>query len=448
MYSIYCDGQLVYDPRDEDKPIISGSVSLAVNTPGECSFELPPTHEVKQYIKKLKSVIQVYDDEELLFQGRVIFTESDMYGITNYTCEGELAFLLDSIQRPKKYGDLTPRSYLQDKINQHNKRVESGKQFTLGIVEKQTMNYDAREDNQYTNTFDTIMDKLIVSNGGYLRVRYENNMRYLDYLESYGRTSTQTIRFGQNILDLAEHINAEDIITVLIPLGKAPDNAAEGEKLTITSVNNGNDYLEDAEGINLYGRVEGTNTWDEVTLPANLKSKGQEYLNTIRNLAITIELTAVDLHLVDVDIDRIKLGDMVPVVSVPHKLDKYMFASKRSYNLLNPAQDKIILGDTISTLTDKQAAIQKAVNNQQDVKAEVQALNSSVAQVSVAVEKMGERVQTIDDNYTPLSEQIDNIGNQVTGIKLSHESYVIEVTNQFGNILKRLQVLEGGETEA
>ncbi len=332
------------------------------------------------------------------------------------------------------------------------------------------MNYDAREDNQYTNTLDTIMDKLVDSNGGYLRVRKQGNTRYLDYLESYGRTSGQVIRFGENILDLTEHISAADVITVLIPLGKA-EEAEDGEKgrrLTIESVNGGKDYLEDPEAVALYGRIVGTQTWDDVTVAANLKAKGQEYLANARNLSATMELTAIDLHLVDVDIDRIKLGDMIRVVSPPHKLDKYMMVSKREYNLVDPREDKIVLGDTMAALTEKQVALQKSIEKQKDISASVEEVRGSVyvlaGEVNTAkqdVSELGGKVQVLETDTTEVQAALQGINNNITALErknselsediredrirmqeLEWSDQQMEETMQ--GILARLEALEGG----
>ena len=454
MYQIYCDKELLYDPRDESLSMLSGKVSLEVNRTGALQLTLPARHPGTGSMKKLISTIRVADGADEIFRGRVLTTESDLYGTTRYTCEGELAYLLDSIQRPKEYHNLTPRSYLQDKLAQHNSQVELAKRFTLGVVEKQTMNYSAREDNQYTNTLDTILDKLVDSNGGYLVVRHDGSVRYLDYLESYGRTSLQTIRFGENILDLTEHISAEDIITVLIPLGKAPEGAKEGSKLTIASVNGGRDYLEDAEAIALYGRIVGTNEWPDVTVPANLKTKGQEHLKSMRNLALTIELTAVDLHLVDVDIDRIRLGDMVRVVSVPHGLDRYMMVTKREYDLLDPANDRIVLGDTIQSLTEKQAALQKAIEKQKDATQGVEELKASVSTISQEVDSTKQAVTAIDGKVQVLEGSASDVQQRLKEIqnKLADNGQTINAlqakdTQQqqaIDGILSRLEALEGG----
>ena len=470
MYQIFCGDLLLHDPREEDTQIISGGVTQEVNAVDIFTFTLPPMHKGIDLIRKLSSVVRVYDGGELLYEGRVLDSKADMYHTVTYTCEGTLAYLLDSIQRPRAYHDLTPASYLSDKIAQHNGQVEAGKRFVLGTVEKQTMNYDAREDNQYTNTLDTIMDKLVDSNGGYLRVRNEGDIRYLDYLESYGRTSGQVIRFGENILDLTEHVSAADVITVLIPLGKAEEaeNGEKGRRLTIESVNGGKDYLEDPEAMALYGRIVGTQTWDDVTVAANLKDKGREYLANARNLSATIELTAVDLHMVDVDIDRIKLGDMIRVVSPPHKLDKYMMVSKREYNLVNPQEDKIVLGDTIAALTEKQVALQKSIEKQKDTSAAVEAVRGSVyalaGEVNTTkqdVSTLGGKVQVLETDTTEVQTTLQGINNRITALEKAdseiakdiqedrtrlreHEKSAQQAEETMQGILARLEALEGG----
>lgn len=445
MYRIYCDDGLVYDPRDNELRIISGSIVLALNTTGEFTFILSPAHPQFNSIRKLKSVISVYDDDEVLYEGRLMNTKTDMYNSVTYTCEGVLAFLLDSVQRPKSYHNLTPQSYLQDKLEQHNSQVEASKRFTLGIVEKQSMNYDARQDNQYSNTLETIMDKLVDSNGGYIRVRYQNGIRYLDYLESYGRVSGQTIRFGENILDLTEHISAESLITVLIPLGKPPEGAAEGSKLTIASVNNGRDYLEDTEAIALYGRITGTHTWEDVTVPENLKRKGEEYLQNARNLSLTIELTAIDLHMVDVDIDRIKLGDMVRVVSAPHGIDRYMLVSKREYNLVDPSQDKIVLGDTLTALTEKQAALLKNAEKQKDagivmegIKDSVNVMSEEMTAAKEDISTLNGRIQVAEETSKVHNQELQSIRNSINALSSSDEI----ISKNVQEVIKRLEKIE------
>ena len=107
--------------------------------------------------------------------------------------------------------------------------------------------------------------------------------------------------------------------------------------------------------------------FSDVKDPDTLLAKSKEYLTSCINLELTIELTAVDLHMIDVDIQAIRLGDLVPCVSKQHSLlstagdvSTYYLVSKYELDLENPSNNKITLGRTVHTLTDKQ--VQDAQN--------------------------------------------------------------------------------------
>ena len=169
---------------------------------------------------------------------------------------------------------------------------------------------------------------------------------------------------------------------------------------------------------------------------------------------MTIELTAVDLHLVDVDIDRIVLGDMVRVVSVPHGLDRYMMVTKREYDLLDPANDRIVLGDTIQSLTEKQAALQKAIEKQKDATQGVEELKASVNTISQEVDSTKQAVTAIDGKVQVLEGSASDVQAQLIDIqdKLAVNGLAINAlqakdTQQqqaIDEILSRLEALKGG----
>lgn len=447
MYTILADDNYIYNPKNDLQVLIDAKISLELNTTGTFTFTLPKNHPNISLIKKLTTVISVYDDNILLFEGRVIDTDTSFKGEVKHTCEGTLAYLLDSIQRPTEYHNLTPRIYLQDKLDQHNSQVEDSKKIYLGNVEIETINYSARADNQYTNTLETIKEKLIDSNGGIIRVRNEDGKRYLDYLVSYGTTSNQIIRFGDNMLDLTEYINAADIITILIPLGKADEETEK--KLTIESVNDGKDYLENLEAISTYGRISGKYEWEDVTLPENLKTKGIEYLQNAANLSLTIELSTVDLHMIDVNIDRISLGDELRIISKPHSIDRFMVVSKREYDLLNPSNDKITLGETLTALTDKQLEVQKQANKHANIVDTVNTISGEVTKVQGNVSELGTKVVQIEEGQSTIEENttvlIDKVNTLETKSKLYEKEFTEYKTNmdaQLKAIDERLKVLE------
>lgn len=133
---------------------------------------------------------------------------------------GELSFLLDSIQRPYSFQG-APADLFKNFINNHNSQVEDIKKFKLGNISiSDSNNYINRENSNYSNSWDSINDKLINTHGGYLETRGALDNRYIDYISEYTHINTQIIQFGENLLDITQYIKGEDIKTAIIPLRK------------------------------------------------------------------------------------------------------------------------------------------------------------------------------------------------------------------------------------
>lgn len=293
--------------------------------------------------------------EKEIFFGRVLKDEKDFYKRKNVYCEGQLAFLLDSVQRPYQFQGDVPELFSQF-IDNHNSQVDDWKQFQVGnVTVTDPNNYINRESAQYPNTFDELTKKLVDTHGGYLIPRIQNGTRYLDYLKESGKTNSQIIEFGVNLLDITEYITAEDVFTVLIPLG-AEQTDEEGNstgRLTIESVNDGKDYIESDLGISLFGRITKVNVWDDVTIADNLLTKGNTLLESGIEMSVNLTLKAVDLHLVDVNTESISVGDYVRVISPPHGIDTLFQCTKIELNIMEPDKSVYTFGVLFTTLTDK-----------------------------------------------------------------------------------------------
>lgn len=460
MYSIYVDGKLLYSPLliDDGYLVLNPKLTMELSKAGSLTFLIPPKNPMYSSIQKLKSIVTVYDNDEEIFRGRVLYDEKDIFGKKNVYCEGELAFLIDSIQRPYEFtGDIP--DLFKKFIDAHNEQVEEEKRFIIGeITVTDPNNYINRSNTNYTNTWDEINAKLIETHGGYIRPRLVNGKRYIDLVKSYGLQNSQTIEFGKNILDISEYITAENVFTVLIPLGayperssssggiimapacpdcnknmilesdvveapssigkshegcssatvsldsaasangdywfykcddcgyvykeekekhdywtyKCPDcghtetrpkdgagdsaTAEESKRLTIESVNNGKDYIEDDAGIALFGRIVKVHEWDDVTLPENLLNKARALLDASIEMAVTLTMNAVDLHLVDANVERLKLGDSVRVISRPHSIDRDFTCSKIVLDMANLDNSEYTFGAKYTTMTEQQSS--------------------------------------------------------------------------------------------
>lgn len=422
MYRVYCDGQLLYHSKLENLKIFSPSLEIELNKTGSFTFTVYSDHPRYSLIQKLKSIITVYQDDYLLFRGRVLDDEIGFYNEKHISCEGDMSFLLDSIQRPYDFtGSIT--DYLALLLNSHNAQVDTEKQFTLGNVTVTDPNdYIVRASSDYPNTWDELNKKLIELLGGYLIVRHEGNVNYLDYLAEINLLSPQKIELGKNLLDLKRIRKGGDIATVIIPLGaklKDEEEKDTEQRLTITSVNGGADYVEDAEAIAQYGVVVKTVIFDDVTEPENLKTKGLAELAGSVRLFETLELSAADLATVDKPITSFHLGTQVQVESKPHGIEQRFTVSKLSLKLLDPAANKLTLGKTVQAFSEAVSGVSASRGViLQTVEKSTQAASEALYNVernliaSISASE-GSIKQTVAENYY-LKEDTDKLISTVS----------------------------------
>lgn len=407
MFTIYADGQLLHSPHlvQEGCGVFSPKLTVELNKAGSLEYTMPPNHLLYDKIQKLKSEITVLQNGVEKFRGRVLNDEKDFYKQKKTHVEGELAYLLDSIQRPYSFSGSVDKLFAQ-LINNHNARVDTNKQFTVGNVTiSGTISCNS---NDYPNTYDEIQKQIVENLGGYLQTRLSNGTRYIDLIaastnEGTVNTTSQTIEFGRNLLDITEHISAENIYTVLIPVG-AQLKDAEGNitetKLTIGSVNGGKDYVEDTTAINLFGRIEEKAEWNEVENATELMNLGKDLLAKNIEQAVSLTVKAVDLHLLDVNVDEINVGDWVRVISLPHGLDKEFQCRKIVYDMDNPDKNEYSFGVDFTTLTEQQVSGQKSIKSSvATIVNTAGAVNSTVAKANQAVADVENVIVVLDTEY-------------------------------------------------
>ena len=404
MYRVYCDGQLLYHSKLEGLKIYAPSLELEVNKTGSFQFTMYPDHPRYSLIRKLKSIITVYQDDFLLFRGRVLEDETGWHNEKTVTCEGQLAFLLDSIIRPYEFtGSVT--EYLSMLIELHNAQVDAEKRFVLGNVTVTDPNdYIIRSNIEYTDTWTEMNAKLLDLLGGYIIIRYEGGTAYLDYLASINVLAQQAIEFGKNLLYLKRIAKGADIATVVIPLGaklKDEEGKDTDVRLTIASVNGGADYVEDGDAIAQYGTIVKTVIFDDVTDAENLKTKGKAHLAQSVKWPETIELTAADLSAAGVDVTSFHIATQVRVTSRPHGISQLFLVSKLSINLLDPGANKMTLGSTLIGLAGSLAG----VTNVQGM---------ILQEVNRTAQKANEAVYNVEQNLlASMQVEADNIKSVV-----------------------------------
>lgn len=352
MYSIYADGVCIYNDvfALENMKVVSPKLTLEDNGAGSLSMKLPPTNAGYNTITRLITDISVQKDGEELWAGRVLQEDKDFWNNRVLYCEGELAYFNDSTQPPMEYASLSIRAYIEKLIAVHNSKVPANRQFALGAVTVVDKNYPT----YYTNYEKTIalLNDLVEEYGGHLRVRKVDGVRYLDYLEDYPDTCSQSIQFGSNLIDFTRKWDSTEFATVIVPLGNRLDDSRIEELdayLTVESVNQGRVYVQSDEAVKAYGWIEKVVSWNEVTDPDVLLEKAKIYLSDLQFDNMELELKALDLHYLNINYEAVKLLDEIRVISRPHGLDRIFPVRKLEIPLDSPEQTQFTMGDTVKT---------------------------------------------------------------------------------------------------
>ena len=414
MYTIYADDALLYSPGDEELSVLSPVLETQCNAAGTLTFVLLPEHPMYSALHKMRTRIDVRQDDEIIWRGRVLETETDFYRQKTVTCEGELTYLVDSVLHPYKLADYdgTAAGLFRLYLTRHNEAVSEAQQFQIGNVDIETLS--SVETTGYGNTWDEISDNLIDIHGGFLRVRYDGETRYLDWTKESGTSCGQVIRFGENLLDLSEYVSASEVVTCLIPYAGQGDS-----QITIKSVNDGKDYIEDEAGIALYGRIWGVTEFDTKDA-AKLLEMAKENLQKRLKETITITISAVDLHLLDVNAESFRVGDKVRVVSPPHGIDAEYTCTAISLDLVSPDQSEYTFGTPETGMASTTAATSKAV----------EVVDTSVEYLRQIVSDQNTHLLLFDGVIDAYTTKVDDNTKAINTVQLTLNSVTGELTSK------------------
>ena len=313
MIQIYADGAIIYDSRLEEYDLRGLRVTRGLNKGGTAEITLPPGHPAYTSFTSYKTVVEIRQDGRLKFRGRALYPMDTYDNQRTVVCEGELCFLQDAVCRPYLF-QASPEVVFSDLINIYNGQVESFKQFVLGSVTVTDPNNYVRLESESAEPVLTVVQKLLDRCGGYIVfTTAANGKRVINWMESVGRKSSQAIELGENLLDLTRTGANTDLATGILPYGALLGTGTSGKRVTIESVNNGLDYIVDEEAVALRGTIIKPMFYDDVTTPLNLLRRAQQDLEAHRLIITSLELTALDLAVVDKTIDSYEPGDLIRV---------------------------------------------------------------------------------------------------------------------------------------
>lgn len=450
-YRLYANDELIFasDWADPEYQLISPIIKMEANKAGSVEFTMLPRHPFYDTLSIMKTRIDVYRDEELIFSSRVLSNDTDTYKQRKVYCEGALAYLVDSIFGPSK-GTRTAEEHFHLLIDSHNAQVEDEKKFTVGSIEidEKAESHIFGEDN-YRETFSAIQSDLIDSFGGYLRIRYENGVRYIDYLKSYNTTSSQTIEFGQNLIDLMNKQTGEDLFTVLLPIGKDKltiEAAGDSQKYT----HNGK-YLENAEAIASYGRILKTEDFGDITDAGTLMEKAEKYMtDNYKGIPPELSIKAIDLHQFYPTVRPFNLGDSITVKSPIHGVERVLICTAIEINIKDPSKTQYTLTDPNQITLRKDRTLTGSSASTSSTASSAKRGGAGGAAAASLLEKFITEVNgvlTIKDKVINLESLPGGTLGQITAALTVGDGKIIEnVHNKLNTLSSTITQMEGSLT--
>lgn len=370
MYIVKISNNGIETPiHNEREKLNSGKVVKGINTIDSFTFSMLPSNAGFDLVNEFTTFASVYNTNRKRYEfiGRVLRPETSMSqnGLIekDITCESVFGYLCDSQQPYVSTQNWTVRGLLQHLINNHNSQVESYKHFVIGEVTVTDPNDNLYLGIQRENTWNAIKKNLIDKLGGELRYRVENGVLYIDYLEKLGETRSTAIEMSVNMKSITREKDPTDYVTRLIPLGAKLSNNTE-ERLDITSVNDGKNYIDDETAIEVYGIHVGYVTFDDVTLASNLLSKARAWMAENNRVQIKYKVTALDLSLIGKSIDDFDVGDYHPIKNPLLGIDDTARIVKKTIDVCEEVKSSFEMGDNLKTLNDIRIEQLKQVANE------------------------------------------------------------------------------------
>lgn len=349
-YVVYANGVVLYHPDDPLRVILDPKLDLKLNETDGFEFTITPDNDLYSRLSKLGTTIEVHQGPDTLFRGRILDDDIDFYNNKSIHCEGVLAFLGDTIMNP--YNSDTYKNVqglFKAAIDSHYSQVPDYLPYRRLKYKKCDVSKDIdTEETEYSYTSD-VLRKCLDEAGGYIKLEYnQNGYTEISYLASGDHTNSQKIEFAQNLLDISQHIDASEVYTSVLVLGKKDDNT--GVRLKI---DDNNPYIEDQDAIKMFGRIIRHFEYDDVEDRTELRTLGLLLLNMGLMSSVTISIKAVDLHLLNPSIEKIRIGDYVRIISTPHGIDAFFQCCEIVIDMQNPENTVYTFGSTAKYLTDK-----------------------------------------------------------------------------------------------
>ena len=438
-----------YEVVNQAEKIPSGTIQEEINSIKSFDFTVYPNNPCYDRIFPYTTTIEIFNTAKNRydFKGRVLKItpqmDSDGMYYKNVVCESKLAYLCDTVQpytEAKYYTSL--ENFIDIVLANHNAQVEIEKRIYRGVVTVDTSN---NSDGilfglNYEKTFDIFKSKLLETYGGEFDVREgEDGLTYLDYVSAFGSTRATKIELAKNIESQSREIDISNIITRLIPLGaKLKTTNDEGEeeeteeRLTIESINDDLNYIEDKIAVEQYGIIYGTQEFADIEDASALKEAAENWLANNNKIEVSDSITALDLSIIGLDIDDFKLYDSYPIENKLLGISDTLRIVKKTTNVIEPFASSFELGATKKLMTSAIIDYENAADNFKQATIEIK---STMSNANNAV------INYVNETTSSIQQSNEDIRLEITEKTVSQDEY-----NTFAETVRNILAMDENGT--
>lgn len=394
---------------------LSKNIQFSKNEASILNFEILADNTYFNRLSKFKDYIEVINlkTNEVVFDGRVISNNKSMSDvglfINSIQCESVLNYLNDVYVEkwqfypeglPKNskgdaFANFTTEKFISKVLDKYNSVVQNEKKIFLGNIE---VVQPIQAKTNYQTCLNAIQSIICDNFDGYLIIRRENGINYLDFLNKSPVDELVKIEVAKNMKTLQINDSDINIFTRIIPFGK--------NGLDITKENNGCNYVQDDDLVAKYGIIETVMEWQNVTIGQELLNRAKNAFDEVKLTANQIQLTALDLSYINNEYNLLRLYTPVKVINQALNYDNVHEIVSISFDLYNPYLSTFSLDLNSTGFTNSVNSVCEQVNsNKLEIVNMGDALIDKVSndQVSSIFEQTASEFQFIIGNDTPLT---------------------------------------------
>ena len=346
-YLIYVDGAIIYTPYLGHEQIIDPELNEEINQIATLKFKIPydnPSYS-NGLFTKYKTNIEVKEGGESIFRGRVTRITRGFDMCINIESQNVMSYLGDTEYAPFEFKGEAVELFKRV-INSHNGQVRNNSHKLMF----RSTPYDAKyrvelKEEKYSNSMD-IISSILDESDAYIDIYYDSNgTNYISLVTNFARNSTQQLFYGKNILSIEiDDSDADDYCNAV--------RATSGDLTT--------EIIENTDAIDFAGdRILKNISFSDIDDINELRKQARDYLNKHSVIKRTIGVTAVDLNLIDPNIQKFRLGDMAEVYMPALQISGWYLIRKRKIVINDPGENEYELGDATFGITDNVSIVKR-----------------------------------------------------------------------------------------